>query len=81
MVGLVPVADQQGEISSRGGNVTGIDGRLRIIYDAAKSTCSFVEGEGREVEEATNLVLDLHDVCEVSPRRDWTVGARNTILP
>ena len=40
-----------------------------------------MECKGGEVEVATDLVLELHDIREVPPGWDGAVGAVNTILP
>lgn len=40
-----------------------------------------MEGKGGEVEETTNLILDLKNISEVLSWRDRTVGAIDSVLP
>lgn len=53
-----------------------------VVYDETpKSTSSSLKMKGREVEKASNLILDLKLVSPVPLRRNWTICAKNTILP
>ena len=80
MISLEPVACQHGEVSSRSRER---NGNLRTApdSDATKPSGGFVELEGRKVEKATNLILDLDIVSEVPPRRDWAGCSKNSVLP
>lgn len=75
----VPIADEEGEIS---GGFRERDGDARAAEDteAAKSTGGFVEGEGREVEETTDLVFDLDGISVILARWDWTSRPIHSIL-
>ena len=75
----VPIADEEGEIS---GGFRERDGDARAAEDteATKSTSGFVKGEGREVEETTDLVFHLDGISIVLPRWDWTSSPIHSIL-
>lgn len=79
MVGLVPVSNEDRVV------LGGVGERDRDFGpaedpDAAESASCLVEGEGREVEEAPDLVLHLHDVGEVLARRYRACRAVDPIL-
>lgn len=80
VIGGVPVTDEHRVLAGRRGERDG-DHRSAVDADSAEATGGLVEGQRREVEEATDLVLGLHAVREVVARRDRAVGARNAVLP
>lgn len=80
MVLGIPIPDEQGEIpvgrsEGDGDHVAVIDG------DAAVPAGRPLEAEGREVEEASDLVLHLILVGPVPTRRDGAIGPQNPVLP
>lgn len=77
--GLVPVSDQDGEVSSW------LRERNRDQWpakdpDAAEAAGCLVERQGWKVEEAANLIFHLENVSEVLPRRDRASGSIHSIL-
>lgn len=80
MVRLEPVADEQGEITSRGWKRDGNPWPL-IDVDGAIASGRPVKDRGGEEREGTDLVLGLEVIGEVGVRRDRTVGTENPILP
>lgn len=79
MVRLKPIAEEEGEISSRFRERDG-DARAAENSETAKTTGSFVNGEGREVEETTDLVFDLDSISVVFAGWDWTSRPIHPIL-
>lgn len=80
MVELEPVTGQDGEITGRGVE-RDRDPRAAKDPDATVPARSLVERERREVVVAPDLVLELHVVGEVAPRRDRAVCAVHAVLP
>lgn len=80
VTGLVPITDEEGEVIGGGGEGHG-DARPAQDPDAPEAAGRLVEGQGREVEEAADLVLEMHHVGEVLPGWDGAVGPRDAILP
>lgn len=55
---------------------------LPIIDDKrTKATRGSLETKRREVKETPNLILDLELVCPIPFGRNWTICAKNSILP
>jgi hypothetical protein len=80
VVALVPVPNEQRDISI--GCVEGDrDDSPVVDSDTSETTSGALHGEGREVEEAPNLVLDLEAVGPVPAWRYGAVCAQNPILP
>ena len=79
MVRLVPVADEDGVVA---GGIGKGDRNARAAEDsdAAETASGLVEGEGREIVKAADLILDLENVREVLPGRDWARCSINTVF-
>ena len=79
MVGLVPVADEDGVV---GGGRRERDGDLWAAEhaDAAEPAGGLVESQRGEVVVGADLVLGLHDVGEVGARRDRARRAGHAVL-
>lgn len=79
VLGLVPVANEDGEVSSwlreRHGNQ-----RSAEDPDATEATGRLVESRGWEVEEASDLILHLEVVREVLARWDRAGGSVHPVL-
>lgn len=69
MVGLVPVADEEGVVGGGGREGDGDHGAAEDA-DGAEAAGGLVEGEGGEVEVGADLVLHLQDVGEVAAGGD-----------
>ena len=80
MVGLIPVTNEDAVVGGGFGEWDGDPWPAKDL-DGAEATGSLLEVEGWEVEEASNLVFEMHDICEVATGCDWAVGAVDTILP
>jgi hypothetical protein len=76
----VPVPDEQGDVAVRIIERDRHHGAV-VDSDGAEPASSALQAEGWEVEEASNLVLELELVGPVPARRNWAVGAGNAILP
>lgn len=70
VVRSVPISDKNSVVPSRV-RERNWDSRPAEDPDPSKSTSSFLEAKRGEVVEATNLVLDLQDVCEVLSWGNW----------
>lgn len=79
VVMLKPITNEEGEISSGFRERDG-DARAAEDTETAKTTGSFVNGEGREIEETTDLVFDLDGISVVFTRWDWTSRPIHSIL-
>jgi hypothetical protein len=76
----VPISDEQGNVAI--GLVKGDRYNSAVVHcDRSITTCGTLESERREVEEASNLVLELELVGPVPAGRDRAVGASYAILP
>lgn len=80
VAGLVPVADEQGEIAVRL-CIWHRDLRPLVDIQSTEATGSPLHSSGEKVSEASNLVFGLKLVCIVRTRRYGTVGPQNSILP
>lgn len=69
VVGLEPIADEEGVVGGGRGEGDGDEGAAEDA-DAAEAARGLVECEGREVVIRADLVLHLQHVSEVPPRRD-----------
>lgn len=69
VVGLEPIADEEGVVGGGRGERDGDEGAAEDA-DAAEAARGLVEREGREVVVRADLVLHLQHVSEVPPRRD-----------
>lgn len=76
----VPISDEQGDIAIRLVERDGHNGAVVDGYGAVP-TRSPLEAERREVEEASDLVLELELVGPVPSGRDWAIGAGDAVLP
>lgn len=79
MAFLVPVTCKNGEVSGRGRKRDG-NTRAAIDSDGSITTRSLVKINGREVEEASNLILSLENVCVVPSWWNWTGCSWHPIL-
>lgn len=52
-----------------------------INLDGAKPSGGSVHSQGWEIEEGSDLILNLKGVSVVLPRWDWAVCAINAVLP
>lgn len=79
MIDVVPISNKKSEISRRLRKWDRNFGPTED-FDGTKGTSSLVESKRREVEESSNLVLDLKFVGEVLARSDRACGSMNSIL-
>lgn len=79
VVGLVPVSNEN-RVVTRGIRERDRNSGPAEDPDTTESAGSLVEGEGREVVEAPDLVFHLHDVGKVPARRDRACRAVHPIL-
>lgn len=80
MVFLVPVSNEQGDISIWCVEWDRDDSTV-VDSDTSETTSSALHFKGWEVEEAPNLVLDLEIVGPIPSWWYWAVCAQNPILP
>lgn len=80
MVSFEPISGQYSVIARGRGERNG-DHRTAEDSNAAESARRLVEGERREVEIASDLVLNLQNVREVLSGRDRAIRAENSVLP
>lgn len=77
---LKPITRENSEISC-GWREWDRDPRAAGDCNATITSSSPVHPKWRKVEETTNLILDLKNVCKVLARWDWAIRAVNSILP
>lgn len=77
---LEPVTGENGEISG-GWREWNRDHWTAGDGDATEASGSSMKSKGREVEEATDLILYLKNVGEVLTRWNGAIRAINSILP
>lgn len=80
MVVSIPITNHEGDLAVRVSEGER-DTILVIDYDRTETTGGSLEVEGREVEEAPDLIFDLEAVSEVPLGRDGAVGAEDAVLP
>lgn len=79
MICCVPISDENSEISGRLREGDGDRGAAEDP-DTTVSASGFVESEGGEIVKASDLILHLHCVSEVLPRRNWTCCSVHSVL-
>ena len=76
----IPVTNKDCEISTR--SPKGNGNHYTIVHNnSSKASCCPLKVKGREVKEATNLILCLKTIGPVPSYRNGAIGPRYTILP